>query len=251
MAHLTALSSRSAAELETRITLAACFRLIAHFGMDDLVYTHVSARVPGRPNNYLINPFGTLFHEITASSLVEIDHDGNIVGESAHSVNKAGMVIHGAVHQARPDVNCVVHTHSRGGVAVSCLQEGFLHIHQRSLMFFGRLGYHDYEGLAFEEDEQPRLARDLAEHPAIILRNHGLLTVGRTIPEAFTFMYYLEQCCRIQIDLMATGRKLIPLPEAVCRRGAEQFEEFAQQHWEREWSALLRLVDAKDPSYRN
>jgi len=251
MVHATAISSRSAAERETRVALAACYRLIAHFGMDDLVYTHFSARVPGRPDNYLINPFGTMFHEITASSLVEIDHEGNIVGESASPMNKAGMVIHGAVHQARPDVNCVLHTHSRAGVAVSSLEAGLLHVHQRSLMFFGRLGYHDYEGPAFEEDEQPRLVRDLGDHPAMILRNHGLLTAGRTIPEAFTFMYHLEQCCRIQIDLMATGGKLVPLSDAICRRGAEQFAKFAEIHGECEWPALLRLLDAKDPSYRD
>ena len=255
MARVTALPSRAEPEMsgerEMRVALAACYRLVAHFGMDELIYTHISARMPGRPDHYLINPFGMMFHEITASSLVEVDHDGNVVRDTGYPANTAGIVIHGAVQAARPDVTCVLHLHTRAGVAVSCLKEGLLHINQASLMFHGRLGYHDYEGIALDEDEGPRLVRDLADHPAMILRNHGLLTVGRTVAEAFSLMYYLDQCCRVQIDLMASGGTLNRLSDEVCRHGAKQHAEAPVPRGAREWPALLRLLDAKDPSYRD
>jgi ribulose-5-phosphate 4-epimerase/fuculose-1-phosphate aldolase len=252
MARVTAFSNRAAPEeRETRVALAACYRLIAHFGMDDLVYTHISARVPGRPDHYFINPYGMMFHEISASSLVEVDQHGNIVADTGYPVNEAGIVIHGAILRARPDVQCAVHTHTRAGIAVSCLKDGLLHINQASLIFYGRLGYHDYEGIALDEDEGPRIARDLAAHPAMILRNHGLATVGRTVPEAFSLMYYLEQCCRVQVDLMATGGALSLLSEEVCRYGAAQVAASPEPCGAREWPALLRLLDAKDPSYRD
>ena len=252
MATVTALQNRSeAGEREARVALAACYRLIAHFGMDDLVFTHISARVPGHPEHFLINRFGLMFHEITASSLVKIDHDGNVIGEADAPVNQAGFVIHSAVHAARPDINCVLHTHTRAGIAVSCLADGFLHLHQQALMFYGRLAYHDYEGIALDLDERERLVRDLGDKPAMILRNHGLLTAGRTVAEAFSFMYYLEQSCRIQIDMMATGAKLARLSDNVCQHAAMQFAEETTPRGEREWAALLRLLDAKDPSYRD
>jgi ribulose-5-phosphate 4-epimerase/fuculose-1-phosphate aldolase len=255
MAQVTALQNRgepgSAGEREMRIALAACYRLIAHFGMDDLVFTHISARVPGQPHHFLINPYGLMFHEITASSLVKIDDDGNIVEDTGYPVNKAGFVIHSAVHRARPEVSCVLHTHTRAGIAVSCLADGFMHINQASLMFYNRLAYHDYEGIALDLDERSRLVRDLGDKPAMILRNHGLLTAGRTVPEAFSRMYYLEQCCRIQIDLMASGGKVNRLSDNVCQHAAEQFATSPVPCGEREWPALLRLLDAKDPSYKN
>jgi len=254
MAEVTALQRRSelsAGERETRIALAACYRLIAHFGMDDLVYTHISARVPGEHGHFLINPYGLMFHEITASSLVKIDYDGNIVEDTAYPVNKAGFVIHSAVHMAKPEVNCVLHTHTRAGIAVSCLEEGLLHINQHSAMFHGRVAYHDYEGIALDLDERSRLVRDLDDKPAMVLRNHGLLTVGATVPEAFVLMYYLEQSCRIQIDLMGTGAKLTRLSDNVLQHTARQFVESPTPCGEREWPALLRLLDAKDPGFRN
>ena len=241
----------TAGEQEARVALAACYRLIAHFGMDDLVYTHISARVPGEPGHFLINPYGLMFHEITASSLVKIDYDGNIVADTGYPVNKAGFVIHSAVHMAKPEVNCVLHTHTRAGIAVSCLEEGLLHINQQSAMFYGRVGYHDYEGIALDLDERSRLVRDLGDKPAMVLRNHGLLTTGRTVPEAFVLMYYLEQSCRVQIDLMASGGKLIRLSDNVAQHTAQQFQSSPTPCGEREWPALLRLLDAKDPSYRN
>jgi len=254
MAQITAFSSRgehaSAGEREARIALAACYRLVAHFGMDDLVYTHISARVPGEPGHFLINPYGLMFHEITASSLVKIDYDGNIVEDTGYPVNKAGFVIHSALHMEKPEVNCVLHTHTRAGIAVSCLEEGLLHINQQSAMFYNRLAYHDYEGIALDLDERSRLVRDLGDTPAMVLRNHGLLTAGRTVPEAFTLMYYLEQSCRVQLDLMATGRKLTRLSDNVLQHTAEQFVSSPLPCGEREWPALLRLLDAKDPGFR-
>lgn len=237
-------------ERDVRVQLAACYRLIAHFGMDDLVYTHISARVPGAQSHYLLNPYGMMFHEITASSLVKIDGEGNVL-EGAYPVNRAGFVIHSAVHAARPDVTCVLHTHTRAGVAVSCLEEGLLPIHQAALAFYNRIAYHDYEGIALELDEQARLQRDLGDKTAMILRNHGLLTVGRTIPEAFALMYYLEQCCRIQMDVMASGGTINEVSGQVAEYTARQFEHAPVPRGEREWPALLRLLDAKDPTYRH
>ena len=255
MAQVTALprggEPANAGERETRIALAACYRLIAHFGMDDLIYTHISARVPGSEGHFLINPYGLMFHEITASSLVKIDYDGAIVEDTGYPVNTAGFVIHSAVHMERPEVNCVLHTHTRAGIAVSCLEQGLLHINQHSAMFYDRVAYHDYEGIALDVDERTRLVRDLGDKPAMILRNHGLLTAGRTVQEAFVLMYYLEQSCRIQIDLMSTGAGLTRLSGNVLQHTAQQFVNSTLPCGDREWPALLRLLDAKDPTYRN
>jgi ribulose-5-phosphate 4-epimerase/fuculose-1-phosphate aldolase len=236
-------------ERETRVQLAACYRLVAHFGMDDLVFTHISARVPGSPDHFLINPYGMRFDEITASSLVKIDHEGNLVEDSPWPVNQAGFVIHSAIHMARRDVACVLHTHTRAGIAVSCLEEGLLPLNQHAMLFKDRVAYHDYEGIALELGERERLVADLGEMPALILRNHGLLTVGRTVPEAFAYMYYLEQSCRIQLDVMAAGRPSLP-PEDVQRRTAAQWTRDGRPLGMREWPALLRLLDQKDASYR-
>lgn len=236
-------------EREARIQLAACYRLIAHFGMADLVYTHISARVPGQHDHFFINPYGLMFHEITASSLVKIDHEGNVVEETPHPVNKAGFVIHSAIHAARPDVNCVLHTHTRAGVAISCLEQGLLPLNQISLFFHDRLAYHDYEGISLDLDERERLVADLGDHRAMILRNHGLLTAGRSVPEAFEVMYYLEMSCKIQVDVMATGGKMVLPPIPVQEKTASQFQRDTTGL--RAWPALLRLLDAKDPSYRD
>jgi ribulose-5-phosphate 4-epimerase/fuculose-1-phosphate aldolase len=238
-------------ERDVRVELAACYRLIAHFGMDDLVYTHISARVPGT-EHFLINPYGLMFHEITASSLVKIDWDGNVVEPTEYEVNKAGFVIHSAVHMARPEVACVLHTHTRAGVAVSCLEEGLLPLNQFSLGFYGRVAYHDYEGIALDVDERERLVRDLGDKPAMVLRNHGLLAVGASVPQTFQTMFYLEQSCRVQLEVMSSGGKMVRPPKGVCEKTAAQFDKLrAERPLTREWPALLRLLDAKDPSYRN
>ena len=197
------------AEWEARVKLAACYRLIAHFRMTDLVYTHISARIPGT-EHFLLNPYGFLFEEVTASNLVRIDIDGRTVEDTPYRVNPAGFTIHSAIHRARPDVNCVLHTHTRAGIAVSCMREGLLPLSQIALQFYGRLAYHDYEGIALDLDERERLERDLGQRKAMILRNHGLLTAGERAG-SLQLMFYLERACEIQIAC-GCGRR----PVASC-----------------------------------
>jgi ribulose-5-phosphate 4-epimerase/fuculose-1-phosphate aldolase len=238
-------------EREVRVELAACYRLIARFGMDDLVFTHITARVPGRHDHFFINPYGLHFSEITASSLVKIDLDGNIVEDNGHPVNKAGFVIHSAVHSARRDVTCVLHTHTRAGVALSCLEEGLLPLNQFSLQFHNRVAYHDYEGIALDTDERQRLIADLGDRRVMVLRNHGLLTAGRTVAEAFSLMYYFDQSCQVQMQIMASGGRMKLVPGQVAEKTAQQFERHDKPAGQREWAALLRLLDKEDPSYRH
>lgn len=249
--------ARSAAEeRRLRIELAACYRLIARFRMTDLVFTHISVRVPGPEHHFLINPYGLMFEEITASNLVKIDLAGNPVEPTAYRVNPAGFVIHSAIHAAREDARCVLHTHTRAGMAVSCLKEGLLPLNQMALQFYGRVAYHDYEGIAQNLDERARLVADLGDKDVMILRNHGLLSVGRTVPEAFLRMYYLERSCEVQVTAQATGAELVlPSPE-VCAYVERQYNgdacESADEDWiELTWSALIRTLDREDPSYRD
>lgn len=237
-------------EWETRVHLAACYRLIAHFGMDDMVYTHVSARVPGRHDQFYINPYGFHFSEITASSLVKIDVHGKAVEATPYAVNEAGFVIHSAVHMAREDALCVCHTHTQAGVVVSCLKEGLLPLNQVSLEFYNRVGYHNYEGIALDLAERERLVTDLGEHRVLILRNHGLLTAGRTIAEAFYLMYYLDQACQLQVKTMATGGKAFVIDHQLAERTAQQCTRYERPRGTLEWPALLRMLDRIDPSYK-
>jgi ribulose-5-phosphate 4-epimerase/fuculose-1-phosphate aldolase len=247
----TALRRWTAEERAARIELAACYRLIAHFRMTDLVYTHISARIPGT-EHFLLNPYGFLFEEVSASNLVRIDVDGRIVEDTPHQVNPAGFTIHSAIHRARPDVQCVLHTHTRAGIAVSAMREGLLPLSQIALQFYGeRLAYHDYEGIALELDERERLARDLGRRKAMILRNHGLLTAGESVPEAFSLMFYLERACEIQVAALSTGRELTHPPHEVCEKTARQYETDDEPAGLREWRALLRQLDRTDPSYRD
>jgi ribulose-5-phosphate 4-epimerase/fuculose-1-phosphate aldolase len=238
-------------EWQARVDLAAAYRLVAHFGLDDLVHTHISLRVPGEAGHFLINPYGLMFAEITASSLVKIDCDGKVVGDAGDSlVNEAGFVIHSAIHMARHDVGCVLHTHTRAGIAVSCLEEGLLPLNQFALQFHNRVGYHAYEGIALDLDERQRLVRDLGAHDALILRNHGLLTCGRTAAEAFVSMYYLEQSCRMQIDLLPARERLVLPDGQVAEKTARQYEAGGPGAMgQREWPALLRLLDRVSPGY--
>ena len=240
-------------EWQARVDLAACYRLIAHFGMTDIVDTHISARVPGPEHHFLINPYGWLFHEITASSLVKIDLDGNKVDGDEEEINYAGYVIHSAIHAARDDAHCVLHTHTTAGMAVSAQAEGLLPITQHSLRFYGALAYHDYEGIALDTDERTRLVADLGTHRAMILRNHGLLTTGRTVPEAFHLMYMLEKSCQSQIQAMSGGAKLVFPNENVRRHAAGQYADFARDRpaGQRSWAGLLRLLDRQDESYKH
>ena len=242
----------TAEEWEMRVNLAACYRLAAHYRMTDLIYTHISARVPGPDHHFLINAFGLLWDEISASTLVKVTLDGEIVDDPTGSgINRAGYVIHGAVHRAREDVVCVMHTHTAAGIAVSAQDEGLLPISQHAMRFTGNIAYHDYEGLALELDEQARLVDDLGSHKAMILRNHGLLTCGDSIPQAFDLMYYLQRACETQINALAGGVKLRMPPEEVANKTAGQFRNLPYKQKNTEWKAHLRMLDKMDASYRS
>ena len=239
-------------EWQMRVDLAACYRLIAMHGWDDLVFTHVSARVPGPDEHFLINPYGMLFEEITASSLVKVDLTGNKVSDSPFPVNPAGFVIHSAVHEAREDVACVLHTHTRAGIAVSAQADGLLPISQTSLFPYATLAYHDYEGVALNDNEKPRLVADLGGNNALILRNHGLLTTGPTIADAFLMMYVLETACQIQVMAQSSGGELIRVPQPIVDGIRAQAAEVTKGlGGQLAWPGLLRKLDRLDPSYRD
>jgi ribulose-5-phosphate 4-epimerase/fuculose-1-phosphate aldolase len=262
----------SAQEWDTRVDLAACYRLVALYGMTDLVYNHITARVPGGDNHVLINAYGMLYEEITASNLIKIDLAGNTILQPDHdySVNAAGYVIHSAVHSARHDAECVIHTHTRSGTAVSALAEGLMPISQTAMRFAGQVAYHEYEGPAFNRGERERLVADLGTKNAMILRNHGLLVCAPSIPQAFNLIYWLEQACKIQVDILSCHRPLhVPAADVVARTsdalsGAEitlhneartnpHLNSGAQKvkagYGMLEWPALLRRLDRLDPSY--
>jgi len=242
----------SAQEWQMRVDVAACYRLVALFGMNDLVYNHISGRVPEEEGHFLINAYGYAYEEVTASSLVKIDFDGNVVLDSGtgYGVNHAGFVIHSALHRGRHDVGCVIHTHSPAGMAVSALKCGLLPLTQNA-MFFGEIAYHDYEGPAIDMDEQQRLVRDLGSNPALILRNHGLLTVGSTVCEAFVVMHWLERACQAQLMAMACNAKFnMPDPQTVALT-YERYKPGQRRNIAAlEWPAMLRMLDRRDPSFR-
>jgi ribulose-5-phosphate 4-epimerase/fuculose-1-phosphate aldolase len=240
----------SAEEWQLRVDLAACYRLVALYGWSDLVFTHISARIPGPEHQFLINPYGLMFDEITASSLVKVDQQCNKLIESPFPVNPAGFVIHSAIHDARLDVGCVLHTHSRAGVAVSAQRCGVQPISQQSTFVLASLGYHAYEGIAVREDEKARLQSDLANNKYLVLRNHGLLTVGTTVPDAFLAMYTFENTCRIQIDAQAGGELVFFDPRIM--EGLAQARQTATlgQGPNIAWPALIRKLDRIDPSYQ-
>lgn len=238
-------------EATLRVDLAACYRLIAMFGWDDLVFTHISARVPGDDHRFLINPYGMLFEEITASSLVLVDSHGAKLGDSPHMVNPAGFVIHSAVHAARPDVTCVLHVHTVAGIAVASQRDGLLPLSQQATIALASLGYHDYEGVALRDEEKPRLQADLGGHAALILRNHGLLTVGASMADAFLFMFNLQRACEIQIAAQSSNAPLIEVdPRIVAGVKANVVAVTRGLGGALAWPALLRKLDRIDPSYR-
>ena len=242
----------SAEEWQVRTDLAACYRIIAMYGWDDLVFTHISARVPGGEDHFLINPYGMLFEEITASSLVKVDLDGNKVLETEYPVNPAGFVIHSAVHAAREDAGCVLHTHTKAGIAVSAQKEGLLPISQTAMFPYVTLGYHDYEGVALNDDEKPRLVADLGANNALILRNHGLLTAAPTIADAFLLMYVLETACQIQITAQSGGGELVRIPQPILDGVQAQAEQVTKGlGGSLIWPGLLRKLDRRDPSFRD
>ena len=241
----------SAEEWQLRVDLAACYRLVALHGWSDLVFTHISARVPGPEHHFLINPYGLMFDEITASSLIKVDQDCNKVITSPYPVNPAGFVIHSAVHAARPDIQCVLHTHTRAGIAVSAQKNGVLPISQQSTFVLASLAYHDYEGVAFRDEEKPRLQADMGEANFLMLRNHGLLTVGKTIADAFLSMYTFENTCQIQIAAQSGGSELTQVnPKIVEGVGQALKVQTGGLGGAFVWPALIRKLDRVDDSYK-
>jgi ribulose-5-phosphate 4-epimerase/fuculose-1-phosphate aldolase len=244
--------SVSAAEWAARVDLAACYRLVALHGWDDLIFTHISARVPGPEHHFLINSFGMLFEEITASSLVKVDMDGEVVGATDAPVNPAGFTIHSAVHMARSDALCVMHLHTMDGVAVSAQADGLLPLSQHAMLAMGDLAYHDYEGVALDLEERDRLIADLGRKHLMILRNHGTLTLGRTCADAFLRMFYLERACAMQVRALAGGVEPntpeLPAVEKTASLGRMGFDGYLGPL---SWPALLRRLDRIDPGYKN
>lgn len=246
----------SPAEWKTRVDLAACYRLVDLYGMSDMMANHISSRVPGEQGAFLINAYGMMYEEITASSLLKVDHDGRILsqpdfGDLDYGVNQAGYVIHSAVHAARPEVGCVIHTHSWASMAVSALDCGLLPVTQTAMRFL-RIGYHEYQGVVLDTAEQASLIADLGDAEALMLRNHGALVVGRTVGEAFNWTHRLELSCRSQLAAMATGARLRDVPAAVLEETWNNYQPGTRRPYGvMEWPALLRKLERLDPSYRD
>lgn len=238
-------------EWKIRVDLAACYRLVAHFDMDDLFATHISARVPGKEEHFLINPYGVHFSEVTASNLVKVNLDGEIVNETEHVINPAGFVIHSAIHGARPDAKCVLHTHTVAGMAIATMEDGLRPINQKATRYYKRTAYHDFEGKAQDMDERERLVRDLGDRNYLVLRNHGLLVCAPTIPRAFKEMYAMEKACKTQLAVMAAGGKMVPLSENLLEFTAQQFERDAEVTKTRPsgWESLKKMLDRVSPGY--
>lgn len=239
------------AEWEARVDLAACYRLVARNGWDDLIYTHISAAVPGPKKHFLINPYGMLFSEITASSLVKVDLEGNVVSETPYRINPAGFTIHSAIHAVREDVKCVLHLHTNAGTAVSAQKQGLLPISQTALVVHNDIAYHDYEGIALDLDERERLVAHLGRKNVMILHNHGTLTCGHSVAAAYVRMFFLERACQMQIAAQAGGAELRLLPQSMCDHVFGQVAKNSLRMGELDWPPLLRLLDKEDPSYRN
>lgn len=242
------------AEWSQRVDLAACYRLISHYKMADLVFTHITAAVPGEKGRFLINPYGLGFDEVTASNLIKIDLEGRILEDTPYEINPAGYCIHAAVHGARHDVQCVLHTHSRAGAGVSTLKGGLVPLDQQSLRFHNRVAYHEFSGFALTGEVQKKLIADLGDKRVMILKHHGLLVAGRSVQEAFRLIYYLERACQLQLDMMQAGEPLNPPPDDVAEHTAMQWENGDAgigTTETREWPALLRMLDRIDPSYRD
>jgi len=241
----------SDAEWNVRIDLAACYRLVAHYDMDDLFATHISVRCPDNPGHFLINPLGVHFSEITASSLVKVDHDGAIVQDTEHVINPAGFVIHSAVHAARPDVDCVLHTHTVAGMAIATMAEGLTSWFQKATRYHNRVAYHDFEGVAEDLDERERLVRDLGERNYMVLRNHGLMVCAKTVGQAFREMYAMEKSCKTQLAIMQAGGAVIPLSDNLLEHTAQQFARNAQPSASRPtgWDSLKQMIGRVNPGY--
>jgi len=254
LANPAAVAGVSDAEWRIRCDLAALYRLVAHYRMTDFIYTHISARIPGPEHHFLINRYGVLFEHMRASDLVKIDLHGNVVEDSPQSkrVNAAGFTIHSAIHMAREDLMCVIHTHTAAGIAVSSQKQGLLPLSQHALKFYGHVAYHDYEGIALDLDERERLVADLGSHDAMILRNHGLLVGGKTIADAWLNIYMLERACQAQVAALSGGAELILPPEEVRQHTAAQFNrESSAEHMTMVWEAALSQIEDGKPDYRS
>ena len=238
-------------EWQARLDLAACYRLVAHFGWTHLINNHITLRVPGTDDQFLINPYGLLYEQITASSLVKIDVDGNLLEETRYEINRAGFVIHSAVHMARPELHAMIHTHTVAGQAVSALDCGLLPLNQGSLRFYKRVGYHDHEGISDDLSERDRIVAALGPHKVLIMRNHGLLTAGANVAEAFHLMYHLEKSCQTQMMVLASNQPYSTAPEHVLEKGAAQHHRSNKPLGQREWPAMRELVESLYPTYKN
>lgn len=239
-------------EWQLRVDLAAAYRLVALHGWDDLVFTHISARIPGDEHHFLINPYGMMFEEITASSLVRVDQDANKIDPDDFDINPAGFTIHSAIHSVREDAACVMHLHTADGIAVSAQRNGLLPLSQQSLFALASLSYHDYEGVALREDEKARLQRDLGDANFMILRNHGLLTTGTSIADAFLAMYILQTSCQIQIKALSGNQPLMPIPPGIVDTIKQQAEQVTKGLGGKlAWPGLLRKLDRIDPGFRD
>jgi len=245
-------------ERDLRVQLAAAYRIIDHFGWSELIWTHTTVRVPGPEHHFLINPYGYRFDEVTASNLVKVDLDGRIIGDPTQEINPAGFVIHSAIHMARRDVRCIMHTHTVAGMGVAALECGLLPISMYALGYDGAVAYHDFEGPSLDREERERLAADLGDKDVMIMRNHGLLTCGETVAQAFVRMYRLERACQVQLAAQATGSPLVVPPDAVRTVSRERSDVFLKAEGEEgysrnpnpEFDALVRLMDRKDSSFR-
>lgn len=237
-------------EWQMRVDLAACYRMVAHYGWDDLIFTHISARVPGPEHHFLINPYGMMFEEITASSLVKVDLQGNIVMDTDYNINPAGFTIHSAVHEAREDAKCVIHLHTNAGIAVSTLKDGLQAYSQQSLFALSSMSYHEYEGVALNPDEKTRLVADLGTSNFMILRNHGLLTCASSVADAFLFMFLLQRSCEIQLQAQATGQPMIKIPDPILQGIQAQAEQVTRSAGGGlAWPGILRKLDRTNPGY--
>ena len=237
-------------EWSNRVNLAACYHLADYFKMSDIIWNHITSKTSSKKNTFLINKFGLRYDEITASNLLEIDHDGKILSGKGE-INETGYIIHGAVHKSREDIHCVMHTHSRAGLAISCLADGLTPIIQDAAMFHNRISYHDWEGMSVDNNECERLSKNLGKNNVMILRNHGLLTCGKTISEAFMLMYYLDRACKNQMDTLAMGKQTIVPSDDILEFAASQYDDPRFKLGKHEWQPLLRLLDKNNSIYKN
>jgi ribulose-5-phosphate 4-epimerase/fuculose-1-phosphate aldolase len=238
-------------ERQLRIELAACYHLAQRNGWDELIYNHISARVPGPEHHFLINPFGLAFEEVTASNLVKVDLEGRIIGDSPYPINAAGFTIHSAIHAARPDVGCVIHLHTEAGMALSMLEGGLRPLTQTAMFLQGQIAFHDYEGVALDLGERERLVRDLGDKTVMILRNHGTLVAGRTVGHAYVAMFLLEKAARAQLQAMACNSRLVEAAAAAVGITAAFGKSGAGGSIEHAWRAMVRRLDREDASYKN